>query len=147
MKNAIVLAVALLTAASVMGQTDRKDIIGLWLSEDRDGKVEIYEKENGTFGGCTRWMIVNGIENPPLKDAKNPDPAKRNQMQLGMEIMYNFTYKDGEWRYGKIYDPRSGKTYSAKIKLKEGDKNTLILRGFLGISLFGQSTVWTRITK
>ena len=46
-----------------------------------------------------------------------------------------------KWSNGIIYDPNNGKTYSCKAKL-EGDK--LNVRGFIGISLFGRTTVWTR---
>ena len=44
---------------------------------------------------------------------------------------------------GDIYDPESGKTYSSFfIHLK--DKNTLKVRGYVGISLLGRTEIWTR---
>jgi uncharacterized protein (DUF2147 family) len=49
---------------------------------------------------------------------------------------------DGAWSGGFIYDPNSGKTYRCKLKLK--DRNTLKLRGYIGISLLGRTDVWTR---
>ena len=45
------------------------------------------------------------------------------------------TYKDGT-----IYDPKSGKTYSCKMTI---DGNKLKIRGYIGISLFGRTEVWT----
>ena len=43
---------------------------------------------------------------------------------------------------GEIYDPESGKTYSAKMSLESPD--TLSLRGYVGIPLFGRPSTWSR---
>ena len=47
-----------------------------------------------------------------------------------------------KWEDGWIYDPDSGSTYTAEMHLEGPD--TLKLRGYLGISLLGQTQVWTR---
>lgn len=49
---------------------------------------------------------------------------------------------DGRWSVGQIYDPNSGKTYSCKLKLI--DRNTLYVRGYIGISLIGRTETWRR---
>ena len=46
------------------------------------------------------------------------------------------------WKGGTVYDPKSGKTYSGKMTLVSPNK--LDMRGFVGISLFGRTTTWTR---
>ena len=56
--------------------------------------------------------------------------------------MGGFRYVKGAWKGGRIYDPETGKTYRCGIKL--GDDDRLRLRGFLGISLLGRTTVWVR---
>lgn len=147
MKNAIVLIGLMLLAIDLThGQVKRGDVVGLWLSEEKNGKVEIFEKEDGTFAGRTRWLLSpRGEANPPTKDVKNPDITKRNRPVVGLEIMYGFEFKNGQWVNGKIYDPRSGKTYQAKMKLKAGDSNTLLFRGYVGIPLLGRTTTWTRV--
>ena len=45
--------------------------------------------------------------------------------------------------FGKIYDPKTGKTYSCKITLQGSDK--LNVRGFVGFSMLGRNEIWTRI--
>ncbi len=48
----------------------------------------------------------------------------------------------GVWKDGSVYDPKNGKTYRGKITLVSPNK--LNLRGFVGITLFGRTTTWTR---
>ena len=43
---------------------------------------------------------------------------------------------------GKITDPKNGKTYNCKISFDGNNK--LIVRGYIGISLFGRSQTWVR---
>jgi uncharacterized protein (DUF2147 family) len=58
--------------------------------------------------------------------------------------MYNFKYDGGNvWSDGKIYNPEDGKEYNCKMTL-EGP-NTLLVRGYVGISLFGKTQTWTRV--
>jgi len=69
----------------------------------------------------------------------------RQRKLNGLVFMHNFAYAgDDRWNGGTIYDPNSGKTYRGTMTL--GDRNTLRLRGYLGISLFGRSDTWTRVT-
>ena len=43
----------------------------------------------------------------------------------------------GLWRNGNIYDPANGRSYSAEARLDGPDR--LLLRGYLGIPLFGRA--------
>jgi uncharacterized protein (DUF2147 family) len=47
-----------------------------------------------------------------------------------------------EWKGGTIYDPESGKTYKAYFYLE--NKNTLKLRGYVGVSALGRTQTWTK---
>jgi uncharacterized protein (DUF2147 family) len=95
----------------------------------------------------TAWMGKPKDEHGNLRtDVKNPDPARRSQPLLGALLCKNFVYDgDGVWNDGTIYDSRSGKTYSCRITMK--DLNTISIRGYIGISLIGASTIWTRTKK
>ncbi len=58
--------------------------------------------------------------------------------------MTGFRYAgEDRWTGGEIYDPNSGNTYKGTMRLI--DRNTLKLRGYIGISLFGRSDTWTRV--
>jgi uncharacterized protein (DUF2147 family) len=62
---------------------------------------------------------------------------------LGLEILRGFAYDgDNLWKGGKIYDPKSGNDYSAKMTLV--DEHTMELRGYVLIPLLGRTETWTR---
>ena len=61
----------------------------------------------------------------------------------GLIILKDLKYSDGVWEDGTIYDPMSGKTYDCTMKIKDGGKS-LDIRGYIGVSLFGRTSTWTR---
>lgn len=62
---------------------------------------------------------------------------------VGMTIVKGIKQKDDSYEGGEILDPENGKTYRCKMKL-DSTGNKLEVRGFIGISLFGRSQIWTR---
>lgn len=119
---------------------DERDIEGRWLSGDKTGWIDIRlvnGKPVGTASGST-----NPEEGPRI-DEHNPDPALRSRSLLGIIILHGFEYAETHvWKGGTIYDPNSGNTYKSTMTLL--DRNTLKVRGYLGISVFGRSDTWTR---
>lgn len=111
------------------------EIIGFYWSPKKDAKIEIYLKGRQYFGKFV-WAAT------PRKDIKNPTKALQNRDILGLEFLTKFTYDDGGYNGGEIYDPETGKTYSCKMSL---DGNKLKVRGYIGISLFGRTEYFERI--
>ncbi len=111
------------------------EIVGVYWSPERDAKIEIY-MQGQLFYGKSIWIARPG------KDVRNPSKALRGRELLGIELFTHFTYDNGGYTGGEIYDPQSGKTYSCKMVL-EGKK--LKVRGFIGISLFGRTEYFERI--
>lgn len=120
---------------------DPTSVNGIWLSADGDGLIEILlDGEN-----LTGTILGSPNEDPdrPDTDIYNPDPKLRDRALIGLNIFSGFNYDgDGKWSGGFIYDPNSGKTYRAKLKLVSQD--TLKLRGYIGISLLGRTETWKR---
>jgi len=120
-------------------------IIGEWLNEEKDGKIEIYKTGNLYFGKIIWGNSIYESDGQSLqKDVKNPEEKYRNRQLLNLVILHHFEYKDGIWDNGKLYDPKSGKTYHCIIKLRD-DK--LEIRGYVGITLLGRTTYWERSVK
>ncbi len=123
------------------------DILGYWLNEEQDGKVNIY-KENGKYYGKLIWLKnpIDEETGKPKLDKHNPDDELKKRPTKGIILMSDFEYEeDGLWEEGDIYDPKSGKTYSCYMKLETMDQ--LKVRGYIGISLIGRTTRWTRTTE
>src|SRR5262245_54222066 len=123
-------------------QARADDIIGVWLTAGKEpAKIEIYKSREKYFGKII-WLKNPEKDNKPKVDANNPDRNKRNVPIIGLIILKDFKFDHDEWDSGKIYDPESGDTYSCYLTLR--DKNTLKVRGYVGISLFGRTETWTR---
>jgi len=116
-------------------------ILGNWLNEEKDAKIQIYKSGFAYFGKIVWLKTPNEADGTPKVDKKNSSSALRTRPIMNLVILTKFNFDDGEWEDGEIYDPKSGKTYSSNMKLK-GDK--LEIRGYIGISLLGRTTVWTR---
>jgi len=131
-----------LIAVTSFAQVDADDIVGVWLTNGKEpAKIQIYKSGERYYGKIV-WL-KNPTDNGKLKlDKHNHEKTKRNQPIAGLVILKGFRFDDDEWGDGDIYDPESGKTYSCFLTLK--DKNTLKVRGYIGISLFGRTEVWTK---
>jgi len=135
-------AVIVLTLLSLFSQAfivakniSPNEIIGIYWSPKKDAKIEIYLKGQQYFGKFI-WLAT------PRKDNKNPTKELQSRDVLGLELLTKFSYNDGTYSGGEIYDPETGKTYSCKMNL-QGDK--LKVRGYIGISLFGRTEYFERI--
>lgn len=118
------------------------DVIGEWYSENNESLVEMY-KSNGKYYGKITWLKEPNRKGKPKVDDFNPDEKLRNRPVLGMVVLKDFIFDgDNEWKDGTIYDPKSGKTYSCYMKFES--KDILKIRGYIGISLIGRTTKWTR---
>ncbi len=133
----VIMAILFTSTLALNAQVSKNDIVGVWLSEEKDTKFEIFEKNNKYYG-----KILWGNEGD-IKDVKNPNPKLRNRDLVGLEILKNFEFNGkNTWEDGTIYDPRKGETYDCYLKLQSNNK--LKVRGFVGISLFGRTEIWTR---
>lgn len=130
-------------ALLLFAQNKATDVIGVWLTPgDNAARIEIY-KVGEKFYGKIVWVQNPNINGKPKLDSNNPNSSKQNVPRLGLEIMKGFTFNGSdEWKNGDIYDPETGKTYSAYMYLK--DRNTLKLRGYIGFSFLGRTETWAR---
>ncbi len=118
-------------------------VIGKWLSEEKNGVIQIYKQGDKYFGKLIWANPSKDSKGNLVKDSLNPDKKLKTRPVLGLVIMTNFEYDgDNVWDDGDIYDPESGSTYSCKMTLI--NNNTLDVRGYIGFSMFGRTTKWTR---
>jgi len=141
-KIGAIVALAIARAPAVFAQS-APGPVGRWLSEAKDGVIDIYSCGDKLCGKLVWIRDPLDKNGKPQVDDKNPDSHLRSRPRCGMVMLGGFVRKGtNEWGDGWIYDPASGKTYSAKMRLDGA--NVLKLRGFVGISLFGETQDWTR---
>lgn len=117
-------------------------IESFWFNEEKSAKIHVYKGHDGKFYGKIVWLKKPTVDGKPKVDARNPDESKRSQPIIGLVLLKGFQ-KDGTHEYtdGTIYDPKNGKTYSCKMTM---NGNELDVRGYVGISLIGRTTRWTK---
>ena len=144
---------ALLAIMTAPAQAHESDALGVWATEPTErGQAHVkITKEGDVYVGEIIWLekpTYDASEGADLEgkektDRQNPDASKRDQPIVGLQIVNGMKYSgEHAWEGGTIYDPENGKTYKAKMSL-EGD--TLKVRGFIGFSLLGRTSEWTRV--
>ncbi len=139
------LAVLFLLFASTLSVFAQKkdDILGKWLNSSGEGQIEIFKKGEKYFGKLIWIKDPNDEKGKPKLDVKNPNANLRTKPILGLEIVKDFVFEDEKWTDGKVYDPKTGKSYSGNMSLE--NPNQLNMRGYVGISLIGRTEVWKKV--
>ena len=133
---ASLLALAMPPAVAAGDKLGEDAIVGEWWTEDRDGRIRFFKAKTGTYTGRLVWS------KKPRKDTENDDPALRSRPIVGIVLIWKLRYEDGEYVDGYVYNPEDGNTF--RIEVKVLDRNSLKIHGYVGISLLGQSQIWTR---
>lgn len=138
-KSLLILFFAAAAAISLQAQS----VAGTWRTvDDETGEakshIELWEADGKLYGKIVKTLRKNA----PVTCEKCPGERK-NQPLIGMVIVVNMLQKGGLWQGGDILDPEKGKWYGCKMWLKEGDPNTLVVRGYLGP--FYRTQTWTRV--
>jgi uncharacterized protein (DUF2147 family) len=139
-----------LSASSTWAADDADAILGTWVTADGKAHIQVM-KHGDVYDGNIVWLKepnypaddARGMAGRQKVDRENPDPALQTRPVLGLPLIQGFKYAgDGVWNDGHIYDPESGKLYSCKMTLMMDGR--LKVRGYVGISLFGRTEIWTR---
>lgn len=131
--------------SQVNAQANADDLIGVWEPSSGKGRVKV-EKIGDKFYGKVVWLKepIDPETGQKKLDKSNPDVTLRTRPRLGLRVLKDFNFvSKGVWDNGTIYDPESGSTYNCKITMK--DANTLDIRGYIGVSVFGRTDVWKRV--
>ncbi|RTQ46024.1 DUF2147 domain-containing protein [Hymenobacter gummosus] len=141
------LTALLLALATTLARANNPDaVLGVWKNGEGTGMVQIYKRGDKYFGRVVWLKVPNNPDGTPRTDVNNPEEKLRTRPLKGLENLRNFVYKgENVWEEGQVYDPKTGNDYSCEMKLV--DANTLEVRGYIGVSLFGRTDVWKRQVK
>lgn len=133
--------------ASQFVQAEDLSPVGYWKTIDDNTKepraiVEIFLKDEKAYG-----KIIKTFPKPDDKPICDKCPGdKKDTPIVGLEIIWDLEKKGDVWKNGEILDPENGKTYSAKIEVRDEGKK-LKVRGYIGISFLGRTQYWEKADK
>jgi uncharacterized protein (DUF2147 family) len=93
------------------------------------GRIEPSSPDDDTSRRCTRCT-----------------DERSNQPIIGLVLIRNMRREGDEYVGGDILDPDSGRIYGCKFRLIDGGRK-LVMRGYIGLSLFGRSQTWQRLQE
>jgi len=149
MTTAILMMAMLASSGSFSQEFHADDIVGIWLNEEGTGQVEIFKVKDNYYGKIV-WLKepLDSVTGKPRTDVENPDPALQNKPLIGLVNLKGFVFDgDDEWEDGTIYDPKNGKTYKCYMEFENPSKQKLKIRGYIGVSLLGRTTLWTPVKE
>jgi uncharacterized protein (DUF2147 family) len=120
---------------------------GLWQKVDDKTKNPVswflFVDRGGVFEGHIVKLFPQPGDKPNPTCSRCTDDRKGAPI-LGLPIVRGMKRAGLQYESGTVLDPRDGKIYSAVMELSS-DSETLKLRGYVGLQLFGGNDIWQRL--
>lgn len=139
LRNAALALLFLLTAAPAFAA----DPSGLWLTEDGEAKVQIYNCGQALCGKLAWLKDPNDPQTKmPKLDKFNKDASKKSRPVMGLDIISEMkpSGRRDQWS-GALYNPEDGNTFSGTLTMQ--NMLNLKLEGCV-LALFCRSEIWKR---
>jgi uncharacterized protein (DUF2147 family) len=143
----IIAAAALLALVAGHALGAEPTAAGLWQAVDQEtGQPTgwfLIRDHDGIYDGTIVKMYLKPGESMNVVCDRCTDD-RHDKPWLGLDIIRGMKRDGLQYKDGTILDPRYGQVYGAMMTLSP-DGQSLVVRGYFGISLFGQNQYWTRL--
>ena len=120
---------------------------GFWQSNYEPGKPSgwfYFVDHNGVYEGRLVKGFKKAPDDPVNETCVKCPGDKKNAPMMGLVIVWGMQRHGAKYENGSIMDPRDGSIYHAQMEVSP-DGQKLFVRGYLGVSLFGQTQTWDRL--
>ena len=144
LKNAVAAAAVLIASAGASTAAD--PVEGFWMDSHGEVILQIYPCKSGYCGKVAWLRLPLGPDGLLLTDYRNPDPSLRSRPVCGLEVLTGFKKQaDGTLADGTVYVSDYGMTFSGYAELL--NPKQVKVTGYVALPIFGQSEVWSKVTK